>query len=47
MRVGTVVRLAGGVMTLLFQGEDAERVPAPANQGTQMLSALKIDGADF
>jgi class 3 adenylate cyclase len=45
VRAGTVVRLAGGVLNLVFQAEEAERGP-PASQGTQMLSALKIDGHD-
>lgn len=45
-RVGTVVRLAGGVMSLLFQGEDMERASPGLNQRTQMLGALKMDGPD-
>ena len=46
VRVGTVVRLAGGVMTLIFQGEDVERASPGLNQRTQMLGALKMDGPD-
>lgn len=45
IRVGSVVRLAGGVLNLVFQAEEAAQGP-PASQGTQMLSALKIDGHD-
>jgi hypothetical protein len=46
VRAGTVVGIAGGVMSLVFEADKVEEAPSGANQRTQMISAIKIDGLD-
>jgi class 3 adenylate cyclase len=44
IRVGTEVRLAGGVMTLVFEGDGKPEAAPAGAQRTVMLGAIKIDG---
>jgi len=44
VRVGTLVRLAGGVMALIFQGEAGERVPLRAEVTEGTGTAVGADG---
>jgi class 3 adenylate cyclase len=46
VKVGTIIRLAGGVMSLRLEGEPVEKAPAGSQMRTMMVSAIKIDGTD-
>jgi class 3 adenylate cyclase len=43
VRVGTEIRLAGGVMTLVLQGEESDKPVQEASRRTMMWTPLKID----
>jgi class 3 adenylate cyclase len=46
VKVGTQIRLAGGIMTLILKGEESDKPAQEASRRTQMWTPVKIPGID-
>ena len=46
VRVGSIIRLANGVMSVRLEGEKVEEAPSGSHMRTMMVTAIKIDGPD-